>query len=508
MIKLYAPAEIRRAETVAVASGISEIELMRRAANGILQALPPTNGTIGILCGKGNNAGDGYALAHLLKGKGRSPILYRFSDKFTPAASHYYGLCRADGIPERVSLRESPLTDCSLLVDCLIGTGLKGEVTSPLREVIEAMNASGLPIVAADIPSGLSAENGQGQIAVRATLTVAIGGYKPGHFLGRARDLCGTLTLCDIGLFDLELYDTESAPTCIASLLTDEDLSALLSPRPHNCHKGDFGTVTLLGGSTTYSGAPRLSALAAASLRSGCGIARLALPENLAEAVIPNLLEATLCPMPHQDGKLSFDRQALESAFHGASSAAIGMGMGRSDENAKILRWMLENLSIPLVIDADGLNTLAEMDLSILSETNCKVVLTPHPKEFSRISKRQMSEVLADPIESARSFVATHGCIVLLKGSATVITDGHDALLVARGSGGMATAGSGDVLSGVIAALLAWSCENLLLTVAAGAHICGVAGEIAAKRVGTISQVASDTVGAIPDAILAISKKT
>lgn len=476
-------------------NGVSEIELMRRAAEGILQALPEVDGTIGILCGKGNNAGDGYALAHLLARDDRSVVLYRFSEKLTPAAAHYYNLCKSDSIPERTAMEDKPFKDCTLLVDCLFGTGFHGEVISPFREVIEAANASGLTIVSADIPSGLSAESGLGEIAIRATKTVAIGGYKYGHVLGRARDLCGELTVCDIGL----------QPLSDAAVIEDSDLAPLLSPRPHHSHKGTYGTVTLLGGSLSYSGAAKLSAMAAASLRSGCGIARLALPACLANAVLPYLLEATLCPMPHREGHLRFDKEALEVAFSGASSAAVGMGMGRSEDNAKILEWALENLSFPLVIDADGLNTLAEMDLSILSKSKCQVVLTPHPKEFSRLSGVPMNEVLSHPIEHARTFAAEHGCIVLLKGTATVVTDGNDVLIISRGSGGMATAGSGDVLSGVLAAILAWSQEDLLLTVAAGAQICGVAGEIAALRVGTISQVASDTVRALPDAIRRIT---
>lgn len=496
MVELYSPAEIRSAEIAIMESGVTELELMRRAAEGILQALPDTNGRIGILCGKGNNAGDGYALARLLAQDGKLTILYRFSEKLTPAAAHYYRLCMADGIAERTALEDAPFQDCTLLVDCLFGTGFRGKVASPFREVIEAANASGLPIVSADIPSGLSAENGLGEIAIRAIKTVAIGGYKFGHFLGRARDLCGELTVCDIGL----------QPLSDAAVMEDHDLVSLLSPRPHHAHKGIYGTVTLLGGSLPYSGAAKLSAMAAASLYSGCGIARLALPACLANSALPYLLEATLCPMPHREGHLRFEEKALDIAFSGASSAAIGMGMGRSEDNAPILEWALENLSIPLVIDADGLNTLAEMAPSIPTKAKCRVVLTPHPKEFSRLSGIPIGEVLAHPIQHARDFACKHGCIVLLKGTSTVVTDGRDTLIVSRGSGGMATAGSGDVLSGVIAALLAWSQEDLLLTVAAGAHICGVAGEIAARRVGTISQVASDTARAIPDAIRSITR--
>jgi NAD(P)H-hydrate epimerase len=209
--------------------------------------------------------------------------------------------------------------------------------------------------------------------------------------------------------------------------------------------------------------------------------------------------------MPHKDGFLVYNSEALQTAFHGVTSAAIGMGIGRSNDITKILEWALSELSIPLVIDADGLNTLSEMNLSLLSKTKCKVILTPHPKEFSRLSGISMNEILSRPIEVARLFASQNNCIVLLKTTATVITDGVDTLVVDRGSGGMATAGSGDVLSGVIASLLAWSQTDLLHTVAAGAYICGIAGEIAAERVGTISMIASDTVSAIPEAIQLIT---
>ncbi len=497
MIDLYSTEQIRQAETEAMNSGIDEITLMHRAAVGILEALPETNGPIGILCGKGNNAGDGYALATLYAQNGGQPILYCFSERLTPAAAYYYDLCLKMGIPMRTTMEEVPFEDCILLIDCLFGTGFHGEVTSPYREVIEAANASCIPIISADIPSGLSANSGIANLAIRATQTVAIGGYKYGHLLGSGRDLCGKLSICDIGI----------NPTADTKLIVDDDLQSIFSPRPHNCHKGTFGTVTLLGGSLPYSGAPRLASMAASSLRSGCGIARLAIPACLAHSALPYLLEGTLCPMPHKNGSLIFDTDALETAFKGATSAAIGMGMNHSSYNADILIWALENLSIPLVIDADGLNTLADMDLSLIRRSDCKVILTPHPKEFSRLSKTPMNEILDHPIEYARSFAQTYQCIVLLKGTSTIVTNGTDTLVINRGSGGMATAGSGDVLSGVIASLAAWSQEDLLLTVAAGAHLCGVAGEIASQKVGTISMVASDTVAAIPEAILHITSK-
>lgn len=491
MIDLYSPAQIHNAEAQLIQEGIDEILMMERAASGLMQALPTCNGAIGILCGKGNNAGDGYALAVQLAERGDSPILYCFSEKLTPAAEHYRNLSMQKQIPIRTALESDPFFDCELLVDCLFGTGFRGDVQSPYREIILAANASGLPILSADIPSGLNAISGLGDLCIHATKTVAIGGMKYGNILGRGRDACGELSVWDIGL----------VPKSDVSLIEAEDIQSIFQPRPHYCHKGTFGTVTLLGGCLPYSGAPKLAAMAAASLRSGCGIARLAIPSCLANSVLPYILETTLSPLPHKNGFLQYNEEALNQAFTGSSAAAIGMGMGQSTDNEAILQWALENLSIPLVIDADGLNTLVSMDLSILSRSSCTVVLTPHPKEFSRLSGVQLTDVLSDPVRYARDFAKEHHCIVLLKGTATVISDGKDTLVVNRGSGGMATAGSGDILSGVLASLLAWSSEDPLLTVAAGALVTGVAGEIASNNVGSISMIASDTVSALPTAI-------
>ena len=492
MIELYSPKEIRLAEQVAMDNGTDEIALMYQAALWIFETMDDDPAHVGILCGKGNNAGDGYALAHLLYQAGKMPVLYCFSHKLTPAAAHYFELCKADGITVRTEIGEPPFAGCEILVDCLFGIGFRGEVESPLKEVIEAANESGLPIIAADIPSGLHATSGQGTLAIRARRTVAIGGFKYGHFLGRGRDVCGDLWYAPIGL----------KPVGGVHIIEEDDIAPLFAPRPHDCHKGSFGTVTLLGGCLPYSGAPKLSAMASAALRSGCGIARLAVPSCIVNGVLPYLLETTLCPMPSEDGFLAYDETALQSAFQGASAGAVGMGMGQSSHNGEILTWILCNLSIPLVIDADGLNTLASMDsLNLIRTTDCTVVMTPHPKEFSRLSGLSMREILSDPVTHAKRFAAKYGCIVLLKGTSTVITDGKDTYVAARGCGGMATAGSGDVLSGVIASLLAWNRRDPLFVVAAAAHLCGLAGEIAENKIGSVSMVASDTVGAIPEAI-------
>lgn len=506
MKMILTPDQMRAAETALVQNGIDEIELMRRAAKGILDAAAPWSGKIGILCGGGNNAGDGYALALLLRDVGATPVLLRASDRLTAASAYYYDQCISLGICEIAPSEIDSLTDADRLVDCLFGIGFHGKMREPYASIAKWCNLHTIPIIAADIPSGLNAQigcvEGGSSDVISAVQTVAIGAYKPGHFFGKAPDLCGKLALAPIGIESLpDLHPS-------ASLVEAVDIASIFAPRPHCSHKGSYGTTLILGGCDEYSGAPKLSNLAAASLaslRSGCGIARLAVPETLRYAVAPYLLESTLCPMPQKNGKLTFDPDALDHTFVGVRAAAVGMGWGRSDEYADILSYILAKFDIPIVIDADGLNTLAE-NLSILQcKRSAPVILTPHPKEFERLSSFPMADILADPITAASSFARENNCIVLLKGSSTVITDGIETLLTNRGCGGMATAGSGDVLSGILAALLAWSPLSTLMTVAASAYLAGLAGEIAEVRVGSVSMVASDTVAALPDAVKTIA---
>lgn len=503
MKMILTPSEVRMVESAMMQEDVSSYEMMQAAAEGIFKAAAPWSGKIGILCGGGNNAGDGYALALLLKRAGCTPVLLRATDRIGYTPDDFYRACLREGIDECTPDEIDSLSDCTRLVDCLFGIGFHGALGEPYTAIAEWCNRSGIEVIAADIPSGLNALTGQveGEIdsgVVKATMTVAIGAYKPSHFIGVGPDVCGRLAFAD-----LHFAYVHQDPT--VNLIEGEDIASLFAPRPHTSHKGSYGTTLLLGGSTEYSGAPKLSNLAAASLasmRSGCGIARLAVPDSLSLAVAPYLLESTLCPMPQVEGKMVFDRQAIDRAFSGIRSAAIGMGWGRSDEYADILTYVLRRSDIPIVIDADGLNTLARCDLKLLDfKPGAPAILTPHPKEFERLSGIPMAQVLADPIGSARAFAEQYCCIVLLKGSGAVVTDGNKVLVTNRGCGGMATAGSGDVLSGILAALLAWSPLDTLTTVAAGAYLAGIAGEIAEARVGAVSMIASDTVAALPEAI-------
>lgn len=279
------------------------------------------------------------------------------------------------------------------------------------------------------------------------------------------------------------------------------DVQSLFKERDIDSHKGMFGTVGIMGGSLEYSGAVKLANMSASAVRSGAGIVRVIVPENIASAILPYLLEQTLYPLKCDNkGHIYFNMNDLERALKNLKSLAIGMGWGISEEYKKILDIIIKKFNGKLLIDADGLNTLAHMDLNILKETNSQIILTPHLKEFQRLSKIDIEKIKQNSIEIATNFAKEYNVILLLKGSTTIVTDGKNIYLIKKGVPGMATAGSGDVLSGILAGMLGYQEANVL-TIASGALLAVTAGELAQEKFTDISMRASDTIKYIPEAI-------
>ncbi len=496
MIHVTTVSVMRERDAATIEGGVPGRELMWRAACGIYRAIPK-EGRVGILCGSGNNAGDGYALALLLKEDHRDCTLLRLDERTSPDGAYYLEKCLQGGIPIELLEDEIDLSSYDILVDCILGTGFRGEVNGKSADVIRAINESGKFVISVDINSGLSGDSGEGDICVRSDLTVSIGTYKAGLFLGCAKDVIKEKCNVDIGI---------SMPKPSIQVVEAEDFADVLRPRPATSHKGNYGYITVMGGCPSYSGAVKLANLSAAALRAGCGVAQLAVPASISQSVSPYLLESTLLSLPcDESGYMAYDAQILDTLLSRQAAIAVGMGWGRGRDNERILSHLLTRGSLPLLIDADGLNTLAEMDKSLLKRTKCRVVLTPHLKEFERLSGIPVSEIQRDPIGHACAFAGEYGVVLLLKGACTVVTDGEETLLVDRGCPGMATAGSGDVLSGILAGLLGYA-PVTTLTVACGAYIAGLAGELAQKVTGSISMIASDTVSHIPEAVMQMTK--
>lgn len=278
------------------------------------------------------------------------------------------------------------------------------------------------------------------------------------------------------------------------------DIKRILGERKENSHKGNFGYVGLVGGSPEYSGAVKLASLSCVAMRAGAGVCRLIVPKSIAHAVMPYILESTLYLLPEKEGYIAYDERASEEAFKGLKAVAFGMGLGQKGDNHSYLKKLL-GLPIKLIIDADGLNTLAK-DLGLLENKVAQVILTPHIGEFSRLTGKSSEEILENPTALAKEFALRYGVTLILKNDKTIITDGSVVYLNERGTVGMATAGSGDVLSGILTALSGYLNSCLEIAVA-GVYINGLAGEIAVKKENNnpFSMVASDTANSIKEAI-------
>ena len=288
-------------------------------------------------------------------------------------------------------------------------------------------------------------------------------------------------------------------------IFTSKDAIKALPQREKDSHKGTYGYVALLGGSLEYSGAIRLSALGFASMVSGAGVTLIALPKSLSFLMTREILECVLYPLSDEEGHLRFNEEEIQSLLSKVKVLSLGMGLGMSNDVIELVRYVLEHYTGTLILDADALNALATLDRSLLRRTPSKVILTPHLKEFSRLSGKTLEEIKEKGMELALDYARDTGAVVLLKGARTMVTDGKEVHLIERGSPGMATAGSGDVLTGIITGLCGYN-SDLLLSASTGAYINGVAGELAAKEKGEISMLARNTASFIPEAITIIQE--
>lgn len=509
---------MRQADRRCIDAGTPATTLMYRAGCGIRDAFPFDRHTpVAIFCGSGNNGGDGFVLALLLTERSISCTIVLAEEKWSPDGWYYFEQCKNKGIPVVLWSADFSLSGYGAVVDCLFGTGFHGILPPLYEDMIRQMNGAGLPIVAADIPSGLSGDNGkpahtQGgePLAVRATVTVSIGSPKLGHFLASGKEYCGRLQNIDIGI---PIEPTEDVPDERVLVPEEGDFGSILPHRASDSHKGTYGYVAVLGGCRNYSGAIKLANLAASSLRCGCGVVKLLCADSILPSVAPYLLESTAVPLPDHGGDLDFDPAALEQALTGTRALAVGMGWGNGAHNEEILTWLLQNYPGTLILDADGLNCLGRMAEDTRHELFEKryqaertTILTPHPMEFSRISGVPIAECDTNPIPYCKHYAAENHVILLRKGPGTIVTDGYECYIVTRGCAGMATAGSGDVLSGVLAGLAGYNCGSAMM-VACGAYLAGLAGEMAQTEMGEIGMVASDTVRYLATATKQLQEK-
>ncbi|MGI6701050.1 MAG: NAD(P)H-hydrate dehydratase [Christensenellales bacterium] len=491
-MKAYSTDAIRQADARAIAEGTPSLTLMRRAAEGINNAYE-IKGRVAIVAGLGNNGGDGIALGNILIENGVDVDLYIFYKAVSRDAGYYLNIYKNKGgklftIDENTSLK-----GYDIIVDCIFGTGLTREIDGLYRVIIDRINMSGAYVISADIPSGINGNSGRvAGSAVRADLTVSFGGYKSGHYLNDGMDYTGRLVNIDIGI----------KPEGGYKIISDKDLTPLFPKRQRNINKGGAGKLIIIGGSANYMGAVILASGAAAASASGAGLVTVAVPKSFIPQMLLRITGATLYPVPDKDGVICYDETVISEAINGKDAAVFGIGCGRNDDNIKIIRHLLKG-RIPVLIDADGINALSE-NIEALLNHNPDVILTPHPKEFSRLTGIGVDNILDNPIGAAEEFAGKYNVTLLLKGSSTIITDGRQSVISTSGAPNMAKGGSGDVLSGIIGGLLARGLPAFKAAWA-GAYIAGKAGEIARDIKGEYSANPEDTVNNIYKVILAAS---
>jgi len=495
---------MRAADAAAIRGGIASGRLMENAARGIAAELVrsyPQARTIAVACGPGNNGGDGLAAARLLAGRGLSVSVFTLADPAAYRGDAAENAQRAreaglDLIPlSRRAARAAfgrGLRGADVVVDALFGTGLTRPLSGAAARAVSAINAAGRPVVAADLPSGLSADTGKLLgLAVRASITVAFAAVKHAHVFWPARGFCGRVVVEDIGI-PRRILLARARPLAVAE---PRDLRAWLPPRPGDSHKADFGRLAVLAGSRGKAGAAVLTARGA--LRAGAGLVTVFCPASIEPIVVSALPEAMTRAMPEENGALASSAgEELLEALRGFDAVVAGPGLGTAPGTVEVLERLLE-APYSVVCDADALNAFAGRP-RVFSRRRETTILTPHPGEAGRLLRIGSSRVQKDRLAAGKRLARASAAIVVLKGAATlIVTPAGRVTVNPTGTPLMATAGSGDVLAGAAGALLAAGVGAERAAVAA-AYLHGLAGELLARTLGDAGLLSGQLADALP----------
>ena len=491
---IYDAAEMRASDAWAIEDqGVPSLELMEAAGSALAARAGELagSGPVRIVCGKGNNAGDGFVAARLLAEGGHGVevlLLWPPGELSGDAATN---LSRAERFSRQIEPEElsAALAGSGAVVDAVFGTGFSGTLRPPADAAIEAMNSCGAPLVAADIASGVDGGTGEVQgAAVEAQVTVTFHEAQIGHWISPGKWHSGQVEVAKIGI-------PSGAPLEPAAGLIGGKVLELLPERGPRSNKFSSGQVLIVGGSKGLTGAACMAAEAA--IRAGAGYAKVAVPAELEGIFEVKLTEVMSIGCPAADGALVPEAaKGILKAAEGAAAVVLGPGMGRTEAAFELARDLASQIEAPLLIDADGLNAHAGL-LESLKARSAPTILTPHAGELARLLECPTTEVAARRVESAREAAERSGAIVTLKGDDTLITDGARLAVNGLAAPGLATAGTGDVLSGAIAALLARGLGPFEAA-CAGVHAHARAGRHAADAVGVSSVIATDVIVSLP----------
>jgi len=485
--------------------GVPSLKLMENAGTAVADFVVseyPSAGRIGVISGKGNNGGDGFVAARKLKAAGREVrivLLAEPSELRGDAAEMFAKLPVAPAIVrsgEELKQESARVVfESEVLLDAILGTGFRPPVSELYGEAIRLLNATSAPVVAVDIPSGADADvlREQTGTVARADGVVTFTAPRPAHVFGRLTD--GPILIAPIGSPDEAIVSSLQL-----NLITAREIAPLIGPRPLASNKGNFGHVLVIGGSVGKAGSVAMAGMAA--LRSGAGLSTVATPKSVLATVAGFHPEVMTEPLDETNAGTISTRacERLDALSKGMTVLAVGPGISRNPETSEFVRSLVVKTRTPVVLDADGLNAF-EGRAGELNGKGRTLVITPHPGEMARLAGSTIAAVQRDRINVARTFARDHELIVVLKGHRTLIAQPDGTVWVnTTGNPGMATGGTGDILTGMVSGLVAQNRERIVDAVIAAVHLHGLAGDVARETTGEHSLVATDLIKALPEA--------
>lgn len=510
-MKAISVLQMKKAEKKAVEMGISYLELMENAGIGstreIVKRYTVLNRSCVILCGNGNNGGDGFVIARKLHEKGANVAIVLCKGKPATQESHTMfetvqkmGLVYMD-MEAELSLVLFKLRQADLIIDTVFGTGFHGEITGVLSKVIERANESSANKIAIDIPSGINGDTGKTEgVYFKADTTLALGAYKWAHELLPSAEKCGKTILVDIGIPSEAFLGMDAK----VQKITKESLKDMLPKREAESNKGDYGKLLILSGCVEMGGAALMCTQAA--LRCGAGLVTLATSKSLIATAFPHIMEAVTLPMREtESGQISESNLPdLLKRLQRSTACVIGPGLGNTTSTQLLVTQLLEESETPIILDADGINILSlNNNKEILKKRKCDVILTPHPGEMARLCGKSIEEIQKNREQTAYEFSKEYRVVLVLKGHETLVALPDGSIFQnTTGNPGMARGGSGDVLAGMIGSFAA---QGIPLYQAAvlGVYLHGLAGDLCAEKYTEYGMTARDLIGMIPEAFQA-----
>ncbi|MCR4779968.1 MAG: NAD(P)H-hydrate dehydratase [Ruminiclostridium sp.] len=496
---------MKKAEANADSAGISYMKLMRSAGEACFSRISKILGSVEgkdivVLAGRGNNGGDGIVIAAMLTEARANAILVFVqdlpkSDCARECYSLYERVIKSTLYVHRKETVQYAIANCDAVIDCVFGTGFHGELEESVAELFAYTNENCPGVrISVDVPSGIDSNTGEtARDAFRPDFTITLAAMKRGLYSHPAFERSGRIILADIGI-PQAMYESFEA------VLSDGALLGMIPARAPASHKGTYGRLLNIAGSAHYTGAAMLSADGA--LRTGVGLCTLATPTRVINAVASAIPEAVYLPLEQDFDGFINDKAVTqvsdELVCSKYSAILVGCGLGNNKSTSYMTETVIKRADCPIIIDADGLNSIAP-NINVLKESKNTVTVTPHPAEFSRMTGMSTEEIQRDRLKAAREFAAEYGCVTVLKGVNTVIASPAGEMFVnTTGNAGLAKGGSGDVLAGIIASLNAQGVKPLHAA-ALGAYLHGLAADTLAARTGKAGLLPRDLPGALPE---------